>query len=1240
MKRFLLCLILIAIALFTVDAQPYTRGVGVYPGDPKENFAPALVPDMQTYRNLALRRPAYQSSAYDYNLTAQLVTDGIKETAMPRWVVVSTSQQGVIRKQDREHLLDHNDTSTLNLPGGKAWIQVEMAGGDAPLQVDRVEFSRLSAMANASLPAGYTVVVNGSDDGRTWTEVGRLASQDRPPGRGFGGFGGPGGGPGRGAAPPPQPSVKFNAPSHNRIFRIEFEAPSATAWTLSEVMFYNQRERVEAGGPYHFASAWKPAGNAGEWVYVDLGAPATFDRVSLYWIRRAADGAIQASDDAKTWRTVQLLPASGGPNDDLKLEKPARGRYVRLFLTKPATPDGYALSEMEVYGRGGLVAQPHAAPLSSAGGRLQLAGGAWRIQRDSLVAADGAALSKTGFDDKDWLPATVPGTVLSSYWDSGAIADPGFGTNQLNISDSYFWADFWYRDEFAAPPLAAGRHMWLNFTGINWKALVYLNGEELGRIDGGFMRGKFDVTGKIKPGQKNALAVRILKNATPGSIKEKVFERPDLNGGALGADNPTYHATAGWDWIPTVRGRDAGIWAEVFLNTTGGVSIENPLASTTLPLPDISRADVAVEATLRNSDQKPVSGTLRGRFGTIAFETPVTVEAGSTKVVKFDPSTTPALRLQNPKLWWPNGYGEQNLYDVSLSFVAGGRTSDSKAFKTGVKQYAYSVEARPGIANDANTLKIWINGRRFVARGGNWGFPEELLRYRAREYDWAVRYHKDMNFTMIRNWVGQTGDDEFYDACDRYGIVVWQDFWLANPVDGPNPDDPNLFLKNAEDYIFKIRNHPSVGIYVGRNEGNPPEPINSGLAKLTAALHPNLYYIPNSAMGPVSGGGPYNTQAPKFYFQNRATTKLHSELGMPNVMTMDSIRQTMRPEDIWPQFDALAAKTGGFAVANLPESWPQGDVWGMHDFTYSGAQGARTWLQMIDRNYGGAKTVEDFVALSQFIDYDGYRAMFEAQGKNRMGLLLWMSHPCWPSFVWQTYDYFFDQSGAYFGSKKGSEPLHIQWNPTTDNVEVVNYSGGNATGLTARIEVLDMDGSMKWEKSATLDSKEDSVETPIKIEFPAGLTPVHFLRLKLTRGTAAVSENFYLRGLEETQPPAPPAGAPQQGMRGGSGPLGWNLQAIRNLPKVKIDAATRVEQKGGRWFLSTELHNASKVPALMVRVKAVREKSGDRILPAIYNDNYVPLMPGERRTIATELENEDTRGERPRIVVEGFNVAK
>ena len=179
-----------------------------------------------------------------------------------------------------------------------------------------------------------------------------------------------------------------------------------------------------------------------------------------------------------------------------------------------------------------------------------------------------------------------------------------------------------------------GRHVWLNSNGINWKAEVFLNGEILGRIEGGFMRGRFDVTRLLRPEAPNALAVRIIKNATPGSVKEKTFETPDLNGGALGLDDPTYHATAGWDWIPTMRGRDIGIWSSISLTTSGPVTIENPFVSAVLPLPDTTVADVTVEATLHNSEAKAVSGTLHGTFGEAEFEIPVTLEASADKAVK------------------------------------------------------------------------------------------------------------------------------------------------------------------------------------------------------------------------------------------------------------------------------------------------------------------------------------------------------------------------------------------------------------------------------------------------------------------------------------------------------------------------------------------------------------------------------------------------------------------------------
>ncbi len=119
----------------------------------------------------------------------------------------------------------------------------------------------------------------------------------------------------------------------------------------------------------------------------------------------------------------------------------------------------------------------------------------------------------------------------------------------------------------------------------------------------------------------------------------------------------------------------------------------------------------------------------------------------------------------------------------------------------------------------------------------------------------------------------------------------------------------------------------------------------------------------------------------------------------------------------------------------MPEKalWPQALDWGLHDFCLQGAMGGAGFRAIIENSYGGATNAEEWIRLAQFVNYDTYRAMFEAQSKYRMGVLLWMSHSCWPSFVWQTYDYFFEPTAAYYGCKKGSEPLHIQWNSAERN---------------------------------------------------------------------------------------------------------------------------------------------------------------------------------------------------------------
>ena len=1183
------------------DSNYYTRGVGIYPGNPSEDFSPILVVDNTTYRNVAKLRAAYHSSSYDYNLTAQLVTDGLIVSQKPEFINVST-QDGDLLKNEKEWFFDGKSDSQYRLSGlTELFLQLALYHCNVPVDSIRL---RGSVTFDETKHKGYEIACLGSNDGSNWDVLGQEKGPDyigreRPAFRRMPPPVPPVVNPN--TPPRPQPSFTFNfrPPQPARIinqvfktghtvdykfYKIEMKMPSAVDWAFSDWDFYHNGELLILTPSKYYTSAWMSAGTEQEWIYVDLGAPASFDKVNLHWVNKAVQGKIQVSGNAETWSDVANLPGGSENLDVITLSENAKGRYVRVLMEKSGNGDRYILSEMEVMGKGGLVAQPKPQP-KVRNNHLFLSGGQWKIQRATNVNATGETISQEGFQTDDWVWATVPGTVLSSYRNAGALPDPNYADNQLQISESFFVSNFWYRNEFTVPSKFSGGRVFLNFDGINWKANIFVNGRKVGRIDGAFMRGKFDITQLVKPGKANVVAVEIIKNDNVGAIKEQTALSTDQNGGILGADNPTFHASIGWDWIPTIRGRNIGIWNDVFLTHTGAVTIENPFVRTELPLPDTTSANVIVEVTLKNHQAEPVSGKFSGKYGNASFEQDVSLAASETKLIKLDASSHPTLKLENPKLWWPKGYGTPSLYDVELIFTVNGKVSDKTSFKSGVRQMTFN--------EDNNTLSMYINGRRYIGFGGNWGFSESNLNYRGREYDVAVAYHADMNFTMIRNWVGQIGDEELFEACDRHGVMIWQDFWLANPADGPNPYDPDLFMANAGDFVKRIRNHPSIGIYVGRNEGNPPVVLDTALRAMLSKLHPGIHYISNSAGGVVSGGGPYSALPPRDYFLLYGYNKFHSERGMPNVMPYESLVQTFSK-------DAL---------------WPQNSQWGIHDYTMGSAQSAASFNKMIEVAFGQPQNAKQFAEWAQWINYNGYRAIFEGRSEFRRGMLLWMSHPAWPSMVWQTYDYYFEPTAAYFGCKKASEPLHIQWSPVYDEIEVVNYRAKNRSGLTAKAQLINMDGTVQWEKDTPVDIKEDETVNCFKLEFPETLSATHFIKLVLTENGKTVSDNFYWRGLED-----------------------GNYKALLQLSKVALNGKTTVKKSSDGWLLTTTLKNDTKTPALMIRLKVTGDKTGERILPVFYSDNYFSLMPGEEKIVTMRLSDKDTRGEKPGVEISGFNL--
>lgn len=1162
----------------------YTRGIGVYPGSPQEDFSPELLPDDEQYRNLALLRATYQSSAYDYNLTSQLLTDGIVTDRAPQYFDLQTAE-GSVPKREREWMIDGGPYSRNTVRGEEAFFLFSMHNYNKT--ISRAIVTGTLIYDDKVAQGGYEMTWEASNDGTTWTVL-AVNKGAGLPGKARSGrveVNDPNKQTGTVSMPMRrlEETFDFTNTAAYTSYRIRLRMKGAYEWTFHEVEFSNADGAVDLKPSQFFTSAWMSATAGEEWVSVDLGSHSEFDKVILHWVNKAVEGRIQTSDDAQTWTDAAPLPGGEGLTDEIAVK--GKARYVRVCMDRSADGGRYILSELEVMGRGGLLPRAAAMP-EAAGGKLTLSGGGWQLQRASEVQAGGVEIASPAYKAEGWVTATVPGTVLTSYKNVGALADPNYADNQLMISESFFNSNFWYRNEFQVPTSFKRDRVFLNFDGINWKANVYLNGKQVGRLEGAFIRGKFDVTDCVKEGT-NVLAVEIIKNAHIGAIKEKNKQSTDFNGGILGADNPTFHATIGWDWIPTMRGRNIGIWNDVFLTTTGKVTVQDPYVQTQFALPDTTQARLTAEVVVKNHDGKDVSGVLQGKVGDVTFEQPVELRAGEERTVVFDADRFPQLQVKNPRLWWPNGYGTPYLYDANFTFKVGEEVSDARDFKVGIRQMTFN--------EDGGVLNLYVNGRRFIGRGGNWGFSESNLNYRGREYETAVAYHADMNFTMLRNWVGMIGDEELYDACDKYGIMIWQDFWLANPADGPDPYYPDMFIANAEDYVKRIRSHASIGLYCGRNEGFPPVTIDKALRRIVKEEHPGMHYISSSADDVVSGHGPYRMLPAKTYFTlETGNDKFHSERGMPNVLTYESFLRTYSPEGIWPQ----------------------SDQWGMHDYTLEGAQGATSFNEIIATGYGQPESAEEFANLAQWVNYDGHRSLFESRSKNRMGLLMWMSHSCWPSMVWQTYDYYFEPTAAYFAIKKASEPLHIQWNPATDEVEVVNYHAGLRPGLKARVQVLNMDATVAWEKEVTVDSREDTTEKCIKLEFPDGLSQVHFIKLVLEENGKAVSENFYHRSKVEN-----------------------NYQALKQLPKVSLRAQTQYDKgDDGEWKAEVTVENRSQTPALMVRLNIVGDKDGKQFLPIFYSDNYFALLPGETKVVRVQWKDVDTRGNAPLLKVSGYNV--
>ncbi len=907
---------------------------------------------------------------------------------------------------------------------------------------------------------------------------------------------------------------------------------------------------------------------------------------------------------------------------------------------------------------------------ASGEGQWTLAAG-WSMIPAPKINADGQTVSQAGFNAGDWLPATIPGTVLTTMIDRGIYPDPDYGLNNLVIPESLNKQDYWYRVEFHAPKGIQGRRLTMTFEGINYRAVVWLNGRSLGSIQGAFIRGIFDVSDIVNTDRLNVLAVRVSPPPHPGIPSEQSIKGgPGENGGIMCLDGPTFVATEGWDWIPAVRDRDTGIWQPVILTATRNVQIGDVQVVTSLPLPDTTRAEIEISVPLKNLSTSPVSGTLKASFAENVISKQITLAVGES-VVTLSSSEFAQLTVQHPRLWWPNGYGKPELYKLHLSFSEGSAESDAKELRFGIREITYEVslldstghlrrlEYSPTTArlkneqvvdvrhegmrqipaadpfpptfpaewregwkswvasltpsgeqsastktlDDIKTspyLVIKVNGVRIACRGGNWGMDDSRKRVSREHLEPFFRLHRDANLNIIRNWVGQNTEQTFYDLADEYGLMVWNDFWESTQNYNVEAQDPALFLNNARDTILRFRNHPSIVVWCGRNEGVPQPILNEGLIALIRSLDGTRYYFPSSNQINLQNSGPYKYMDPSLYY----TSLNHGfavETGTPSFSTLESFRAWIPKED----------------------QWPISDDWAYHDWHQSGNGDMAPFMAQMQSEFGAPVSLEDFERKAQMLDYVDHRAIFEGMNAHlwspNSGRLLWMTQPAWPSNTWQILNADYDTQSSFYAVKKACEPLHVQLDLSNYNVAIVNTTNDLQTALSLSASVYSLENKLLFRHEEKRDAAADALTDGFRLELAQLLSSeaIVFVNLELRNSFGeVVSRNFYWLGMNNA-----------------------SYRRLNRLPLASLSATAKSTRSGDNIRVQVELRNTGPTVSLENKLTLVTAADGSRILPAYYTDNYISLLPGESREVEIEYPAKSANGP-AQLLLRGWNLAK
>ncbi len=831
----------------------------------------------------------------------------------------------------------------------------------------------------------------------------------------------------------------------------------------------------------------------------------------------------------------------------------------------------------------------------------------WKAIRATDITRDGTELTGKNFTPDGWMDAVVPGTILTTLLHNKQIPDPFFGMNNTLIPDVYNtgrdYYTYWFFNEFEIPDVREGQEVWLNFRGINYFADIFLNGKRVNASthQGMYLREKYLITPYLNKGKSNKLAVWV---APPDPVGNAFMGQ---GGDGMIGRNVTMQCTAGWDWICPMHDRNTGIWDQVSLEITGSADIRNSFVETRVPglrVPGQKQAAAFVKtsADIKNASSGMLQGTLRINFGGFKSEVKVSLNAFEEKNIKI-----PEIKVENPLLWWPNGIGDHPLYDMKMEFLSqDGNLIDTENIVFGIREAANYFDEK------IKSRVFTVNGQKVFIKGGNWIASDAMLRLSKERYEAEVRMHAEMNMNMIRVWGGGlTERPEFYDACDKYGVLVWQDLWVSGDCNGEwndptkkesqarrkaYPDNHDLFLESAIDQIRMLRNHPSLYLWCGGNETLPPADILRALEKdIFPTYDPGRYFLEMSTSSKLMtntiggvGDGPYGIREPEKIFTERSFP-FNPETGSIGIPNYDGLKKIIPEDEMEP-----------------PKSNKGSRSWEYHKY-----------LPLMDfpGRYGTVKDIRDFCFKAQMVSYEQYRALQEGFNYKMWdwyaGMLVWKNQNPWTALRGFFYDYFLDYTGGYFGYKHGAAPVHIQLNLNDSVVCVLNQTPQVLNGINTTIVLYDLHGKIISSQEKLVNLKANEMILLNKVSLPKNTDEVFFLKLMLKDKDQRLDENLYWLSNKK-----------------------HSYERLNDLQKTSVK--TTLNKKDGNRF-SVLVSNPGNEPAFFIRLK-VNNTNDELVLPSWFSENYFTLMPGEEKNIELDMSAGNNLTGKSRLVIEGWNV--